>query len=50
MRKRSLAQAWWTVEQHVVQGIAALPRSVDQDLQVLFEVGLSDQFGNGART
>ena len=49
MRKRCLAQARRAVEKNVVQCIAALPGSADQDLQVLLEVVLADQFGERAR-
>ena len=40
--ERGLAQAWWTSEQHVVQGFATIARGLHVDTKILLDLPLSD--------
>ena len=44
LRQRGLAQSRRPVEQHVIQRLAAAPRRLDRDLDVLFDALLADVF------
>ncbi len=49
-RERRLAQARRTAQKHVVERLAALPRGLDEDAQVVLVLGLPDVVGERART
>src|SRR5262249_32406849 len=47
--QRRLPRSGWSGEEHVVDGLAALPRRAEEDVEVLFETLLPHELGEAPR-